>query len=569
MKKEIIFKSIKISSVVISIFNLLMFFAMRCCWSGISKTLGYEKTYNQFILDLPIYVCVLFFLVCLANLILFVFLKKRNIWSIPFLFFDIVFLIVNMVIIDMGAKDYLYFIWPEFFKSVGILVLVLIAIFFIFYYQKTPLKESKVFKFSLISIILLASVAHLVKFSINSITYEPVVYAVEDTYQIVFSSSSDSLAWVKVGDKTYYQTNAGSQTSYTKIHKVIVPMEELNKEKEYSIHIQKLIYRGPFGGIKDKEISSSYSFRPVDSSDGFTYYSLSDIHMETNGSVKAASYNNEKEFLVINGDVISMVDSFSDANYVNKVAFEITKGEIPVVYARGNHELKGKYAEEFASFVGSKNGNFYYNFYLDKIYGIVLDIGEDHDDDYWEYYGTACYDDYRNEQLNFLNREIEEQNYKNYDYRLAVCHIPIVFVNSRKNHEAFKKECTTLLNNMDIDMSLCGHQHEIMVFEPNKVNPFETLTYNPDYKKGKYKGYLTDFNFPNLMISKRGYTQTDSSSLTISSQIGLSIKVDFINNKQICSYNNSKGELINVVNPFANIDYGNTIEIDLNTKLFA
>ena len=47
-------KVIKISTLVISLFNLLMYFSMRCCWSGISKTLGYEDGYNPLILHLPL-----------------------------------------------------------------------------------------------------------------------------------------------------------------------------------------------------------------------------------------------------------------------------------------------------------------------------------------------------------------------------------------------------------------------------------------------------------------------------------------------------------------------------------
>jgi hypothetical protein len=62
-------------------------------------------------------------------------------------------------------------------------------------------------------------------------------------------------------------------------------------------------------------------------------------------------------------------------------------------------------SEEFYKYVGSKNENFYYNFYFDNVYGIVLDLGEDHDDDWWEYYETAHYDDYRAEQAIFLSKK--------------------------------------------------------------------------------------------------------------------------------------------------------------------
>ena len=62
-------------------------------------------------------------------------------------------------------------------------------------------------------------------------------------------------------------------------------------------------------------------------------------------------------------------------------------------------------------------------------------------------------------------------------------------------------------------------------------------------KSGKVtKAQLTDFNFPSFTVSKRGYTQTDDSSLTLNTQIGLSIFVDFNSKTQKCIFNNSKGE---------------------------
>jgi hypothetical protein len=119
---------------------------------------------------------------------------------------------------------------------------------------------------------------------------------------------------------------------------------------------------------------------------------------------------------------------------------------------------------------------------------------------------------------------------------------------------------------MEIDMCISGHQHDLMIFEPGLVKPNETLNYNPDFSSKKtYKGYLTDFNFNCILVSKRGKTQTDSSSLTnMKEQIGVLIRVDFTKNNQTITYNTSNGELVNVVNPFAIKDYGNTIVFPLN-----
>lgn len=568
MKQKLIFTS-KISNLVLAWFNFFMFFSMRCCWSGISKTLGYENGYNWIIYWLPVMVWALLMIVFIANICLFKFMKKENnLWSYICNGINVAFVVVNLVIIKLGAIDYLDYVWPEFFTYFALTLVVLIVIFMLFIYPKTFLVNNKLFKFSIVGFTIIFICLNIFNVTFNRLTTGPVVYAVGDDYQIVFSSSVESRAWVTINDERYFENYNGSNSSDDKIHKVIVPMNVLDEAKEYEIHSQKFTYRGPFGGFKGRDISAKYSFKPVDVSNGLEYYNISDIHM-----AKKASYDAQKhydyELLVIAGDIVSMMDTYQDANYVNEIAHEMTNGKVAVVYARGNHEIKGKYAEEFHKFVGADGEKFYYTFKLggpNGVYGVVLDMGEDHDDDYWEYYDTANYNQFREEQFAMLDAEIELQEFKNYNYQLAVCHIPPVFVNNRKNHEEEKATYTKLLNQMGIDMCISGHQHDLFIFEPGLITPNETLKYNPAFTSKKtYKGYLTDFNFVNILVSKRGKTQTDSSALTnMNEQIGVFIKVNFEQNNQTITYNTSSGELVNIVNPFFEKDYGKTIVFPLN-----
>lgn len=565
--KEKVLKVLKLVCLVIASFNALMFYSMRPCWSGISKALGYEKGYNSFILYLPIIVFIIILLLLITTITLFIKLKKNNLWNYILLPINIIFSIAIILIFKLGAKDYARFIFIKLLNTSLLLIAVSALLFFIFIYPKTKLKDSKIFKLSLLTVIVLSLFTYLFNLNVNYITYEPVVYAVENEYQIVFSSSTNSSGYVVVNNKKYYDLYAGSQKSYEKVHKVSVPMEELDNAKEYSIYSLNYIYRGPFGAIKGNECSKTYKFKPVDTSDGLTYYSFSDIHMDLKGAKNAISMYDDYEFLVLNGDIISDVETYEDANYVNKVAYSLTKGEIPVIYARGNHEIKGKYSEQLYKFVGSKNQKFYYNFYFKDIYGIVLDMGEDHDDDWWEYYGSADFDSYRNEQVEFLKNEIVKNEFASYKYRLAVCHIPLPFINARHNHVESKKALVEQLNKMNIDMMLTGHQHDLFIFEPGLIEPEVNLKYNEAYGGKKYKGYLLDFNFPTLMISKHGYTQVDEVSKP-NHMIGLHISVDFNNLRQTAIYNNVKHEKVSVVNPFYDKSYGDEIIISLVDKKF-
>ena len=555
---------IKILDLLLSVFNFLMLFSLRICWSGISKKLGYEDNYSDLLYNLPVIICSITLVLMIANIVLFKVSKKESkIWAFVLLFFHIVFFVVNMVIIKLGAIDYMYFVWPWFFLYLGLLVLVLGVLFFIFIYPNSKLKGSKIFKYSCLSAVLLLTGIKVFDVSINSIEHKPVVYAVENEYQIVFTSYTHARGWVEINGVRYFDNYAGSNEGNSKIHKIHVPMNILDSYKEYTIHTQKITYRGPFGGYLGRDISETYTFRPVNVDDGFSYYVISDVHEAFKATTKAASYASDMELLILTGDISSMLEWDRDLYAANDLAHSITNGEFPVIYARGNHELKGRKAEELHKVVGSKNENFYYSFTLsEQIYGVVLDVGEDHEDDYWEYYDTAFFNQYRNEQLSFLQDELNNKDLSKYKYKMSICHIPLTFVNTRHNHESFKKEATELLNQMGIDISLSGHQHDLFIFEPATVTPEEELTYNKDYlSSGKtIKAYMTNAIFPSLLVSKRGYTQTDAVPLqNMKSQICMKVEVDFINNVQKCIYNNSRGEKINMVNPFYNKTYGNEI----------
>lgn len=571
MKKEIAFKVIKYLGSILAVFNAIMFFAMRPCWSGISSTLGYKgDPSNEFLYYLPIFICVLFFVIALSDLILKAIFDKK--WmDIMFLAISGVFLGAIIAIIVLGAIDYMRFVWPKFLIGLAAALVILLIYTVLFIYPKTPLKDNKIFKFGMLGLSGVIAVGLLTHFSINRITYKPVVYAVEKNYQIVFSSNSESTGWVEVGDKCYYDTYAGSTKKFSKVHKVEVPMEALDASKQYTVHVQKSIYCGPFGGFLGRDISQTVDFTPVNSGDGIQYLSFSDIHMNDWQTIKTASHVTNYDFLVLAGDAISDVETFEDANFINYVAYEITQGGKPVVYARGNHDVKGRYGEQTHNFTGSKGEKFYYNFYFNDVYGIVLDLGEDHDDDWWEYYGTAHYEEYHQEQIKFLENEITKHEYDDYKYHVAACHIPIPFVNYRHNHEEVKAKMTELLNQMDIDMLVTGHQHEIMIFEPGLITPHEKLKYNTAvYADKTYNGYLTDFNFPCFMVSKPGFTFFDDPKLSSSkSQVGLFVDVDLTNEKELCYYLNSNGEKIDVYNMWAEKHYGTEITIDLNTKVFA
>ena len=539
----------------------LFWFAMRVIWSGISKVISEalgESTPSTFMLDLPLYISVFLWVVFALAVVNLLWVRCKKWPRITLTALLSVFTIASAVVVVMGAVDYLYFILPKFFLSLLVSMCIIVFALLLFFPPDKKSKLCTMLKWALVAVVILVAVFVGYGVTIGSyFTYEPVVYAVEDTYQIVFSTNHAATAWVEIDGEKYYDLFAGSMKSEDTVHKITVPQEKLDAAKSYSIHAEKMIYRGPFGGFKGEEISKSYNFRPVDSSDGLVYYTITDAHHARDGAVNAALSVENLDFLVILGDSVGMVEYEADAQYSNLIAHDVTGGEIPVVYARGNHEIKGDYAEQLYKYVGSKNENFYYWFTLSDVFGITLDLGEDHDEGWWEYYGTDQFALYHEEQTKFLQELVAEKPYEGYNYTLVACHIPIQFVNSRKDHVEVKATWTELINQIDPDLAVYGHQHDLYPFldgQQTMYNENGRLIYNSQFKgeEGKtYGGYLTDYGFNGFIAGRRGTTQVDElSPLNRSEHIGLAVYVDITGKTQRCCYINTSGEVVAVYNPF-------------------
>ena len=270
----------------------LFWTAMRVIWSGISKVIA--DTFGvgdptKFLLDLPLYICILLWVIFALSVASLVLLRDKKWPKVTLTAVLGAFTIASIVVVVMGAIDYLYFILPKFGLSLLVSLCIVTFALLLFF---PPVKNCKLclsLKCLCVALAILLGVVGGFGITIGSkFTHGAVVYAVEDTYQIVFSTNHSATAWVEIDGEKYYDLFAGSMKSNDTVHKIVVPQQELDQAKSYTICAEKMHYRGPFGGFKGKVISQNYTFRPVDSSDGLVYYTMSDVHHARKGAVDAA-----------------------------------------------------------------------------------------------------------------------------------------------------------------------------------------------------------------------------------------------------------------------------------------
>ncbi len=538
----------------LSLFNLLLYLSMESIWSGIQGMFGIAWLQYLFLF--------LLLGLFLAMVVLYALRTAgKGMWIPGGLSLAFLVALGYMFYLGIGSLRYIlrnFVIYLTFFWF----VIFLLYLFLVFPKQKPW--HARWFRLAFLSGLFVITL--IVAFFANFVMIKtmPVVFAVGEEYQIVWTTTINATGQVKIGDEVYSQTYAGSLDSETSVHKVVVPMAVLDAAEAYEIISTNYLYRGPYSGLAGRTVTKSFAFRPVDLTDGLQFYSLSDTHEYVYAGSKTASYFGEDlDFLVLAGDISSFVDTVSDITIIHKIAYNVTGGNRPVIYARGNHEVKGLKANELHKYVGSKDGKFYFTFKMGGIFGIVLDLGEDHPDDWWEYYDTAFFSDYRNEQTAFINAVLAADAFNDPEilYRLGICHMPIVNVYNHDSHydeddlflEAVKNEWTGLLNGMDLDLMIAGHRHQLFQFLETTPR-LTTLYYHPDYRQSNAPvGYLTAANFPSFLISRRSDVQDPAVNENQFGRkiIGLATTVDFASGTMTISYTNSAHETVAIINPFS------------------
>ncbi len=539
------------------VLNLLCYFGIRSMWSGIIR---YTFEAMPYIL--------LFSLtgVCLLDTVLTI--QKKYLWvaAIPSLILGILFFGLDWYIISLTTEASYYFI-REFLHGlayVGGIAAVCGMVFglsqFAWFRSKWVISATAVLLFCG-GVICLFDVQLLP----NTIDCTPAVFAVEDTYQIVFTTRAKGTGWVEIDGVEYNDTYAGYRNTESRIHKVTVPMEALDQAGEYTLYGKAMILRGPYSSFQGKTTQETYSWRGVDTTDGLQYYAISDVHNVQNTPVEAASYyGDDLDFLINCGDQVSWIDREEDLEAVFRMCGRITKGAVPVVYARGNHETKGWKAHELHNYVGTRGEDFYYTFRMKNIWGVVLDVGEDHGDDFVEYYGAAKFNDYRDAQTAFLDEILAhadtEFDAPGVDYRIAVSHISPAFKYNNDHAATWKDAWAERLNQMKLTISFSGHVHELWFFEEDfednaTVEICEAYSGKATDNRTRI---LTAVNFPAILVSRKSEGQTMAYEEYVFDQHFIGVAAESDGETTTLRYTTEKGETLkDVISPwYGDVVYG-------------
>ena len=299
----------------------------------------------------------------------------------------------------------------------------------------------------------------------------------ETGFTLMWATADKSLSWVEVApdDGTpfeaarrpgFYQTVAGKKYTGT-FHKVRVEGLEPGKAYRYRILGKNVVDDSdPYGSVYGSEgtlklIGTVSTLDP--GADTCRFSMVNDIH--DNASLYTSLVSPVKDvaldFLLLNGDIVSYAKSIDTVmvHTFGPVA-DIVK-DIPVVFARGNHEGRGADSYLVPGLFDTPTGEPYYIFRRGPVAFVVLDGGEDKPDSSVEYSGLADYDAYRQTELEWLRGAVKDPLFAGAPVKVAIIHIPLI-----DGPGWLSRNFSPVLNEAGVDLMLSGHLHKHVYAEP-------------------------------------------------------------------------------------------------------
>ncbi len=302
----------------------------------------------------------------------------------------------------------------------------------------------------------------------NFLKCNPNVFAINNEYEILLFVKEYGNVCIEINGERYHEENSGVLSSEKDHFKIRIPMSVLDKALTYTVIFKKVLERKKYFSNVLDEVSESFRFKPLKKICEINAYYLADVHKRFEKSIKAAQFfDNDLDILIVNGD-IAEVDKEEDFFSVAEFVSDISKGEIPVVFVRGNHDTRGKFAERFTDYFPCNGKNTYFTIDIGNLFIVALDCGEDKMDTAETYAGLNVFSEYRKQQTRFLkNLSIKKDK-----ICFAVSHIPICKT-TKNNGDQFDIEKDTYetwcneLERINAKFMISGHLHKAFIVDKN------------------------------------------------------------------------------------------------------
>ena len=295
----------------------------------------------------------------------------------------------------------------------------------------------------------------------------PAVLDMGDGYSVTWVTDRAGIGWIsyKYKDKNYtvYDQKNGLKRTDDNIHFVKVPKSHLDNNS-YSVHFRPVTKHETNSATYGTEVNlGTYNFRGYRGQGEIKMLTLSDVHGYGDLAKKTVYQQNiTPDLILLNGDIYNYLQEKSHLQFIFNLAGDLSGGECPVFYLRGNHETRGKFASNLLSYLPTATGEFYYTSSYGPVRIICMDMGEDKADSHAEYGGLVEFAKHRKQELAWLKSLSYDDSYT---YTINFCHTPFLSNNVDTNY-------APTLSSLGVSLSIAGHTHSNDLRVPTANIPF-------------------------------------------------------------------------------------------------
>ncbi len=301
--------------------------------------------------------------------------------------------------------------------------------------------------------------------------------AQENSMTIMWITNNESRGYVEFGEQS-----ANEQTRFSsshglvdvgRIHKIKIDNLKPATQYKYRIVTEEVADFMPYNvNYGDTITSEEFTFNTVDkAAEKVSFLIFNDVHENANTVADLLKTTNttDYDYVFYNGDIISHID---DENQIRDALLDPSiksfAHEKPFVLVRGNHETRGAFSRDLPKYISSKEEKYYFSMIIGEVFILVMDSGEDKKDSDVEYSGLADFDSYRTEQTQWLETQIQREDFKKAKFRIALMHMPIYGAPDQQDGvDDAAEKWGPLFNQGKLDILLAGHTHAFDVIEPN------------------------------------------------------------------------------------------------------
>ena len=298
--------------------------------------------------------------------------------------------------------------------------------------------------------------------------------ATPTSMDVFFQTNSVCHCWVEFGTDSLHTQSVralvdGQEVCYDIENRISLTNLRAGTRYFYRVcAVELLMKRGYENHFGDTIRTKFYSFTtPDEQKTDFSCLIFNDLHDNKEcfdhlrDLVKGMPY----DFVIFNGDCLSEPSNRDHAiRLIHSLADPVNGAEKPIIFLRGNHEIRNYYSAGMHSLIGYYNDKTYSAFNWGNTRFVLLDCGEDKPDDTPVYAGLNDFTQLRNDQVNFLQTELKSKAFKKAAHRVLISHIPVF-----GNVDSYKpclELWSPLLKNAPFNVAIGAHNHEAKYY-PN------------------------------------------------------------------------------------------------------